>query len=172
MSHMRVIVTGAKGFIGKRLVEILSHVWDVVEVDKHNMWEILDWEILEWDVVECTFNLGAISDTTSTDPMMVNSSNVNYTISLFMLAASKGIPVKYASSASVYGMCQDTFKMYGAILMMSGAYCLATEAHVRGDVIYRLFSQKTQAWIDLVLYFIFFFPGVVALAFYGYTTRL
>ena len=59
-------------------------------------------------------------------------------------------------------------RMYGAILMMSGAYCLATEAHVRGDVIYRLFSQKTQAWIDLVLYFIFFFPGVVALAFYGY----
>ena len=52
--------------------------------------------------------------------------------------------------------------------MMSGAYCLATEAHVRGDVIYRLFKQRTQAWIDLVLYFIFFFPGVVALAFYGY----
>jgi len=61
-----------------------------------------------------------------------------------------------------------SMQMYGAILMMSGAYCLATEAHVRGDVIYRLFSQKTQAWIDLVLYFIFFFPGVVALAFYGY----
>ena len=57
---------------------------------------------------------------------------------------------------------------YGAILMMSGAYCLATEAHVRGDVIYRLFKQRTQAWIDLVLYFIFFFPGVIALAFYGY----
>ena len=61
-----------------------------------------------------------------------------------------------------------SMQMYGAILMMSGAYCLATEAHVRGDVIYRLFSQKTQAWIDLVLYFIFFFPGVIALAFYGY----
>jgi TRAP-type mannitol/chloroaromatic compound transport system permease small subunit len=61
-----------------------------------------------------------------------------------------------------------SMQMYGAILMMSGAYCLATEAHVRGDVIYRLFSQRTQAWIDLVLYFIFFFPGVIALAFYGY----
>jgi TRAP-type mannitol/chloroaromatic compound transport system permease small subunit len=35
-------------------------------------------------------------------------------------------------------------------------------------VIYRLFSQRTQAWIDIVLYFIFFFPGVLALAFYGY----
>ena len=61
-----------------------------------------------------------------------------------------------------------SMQMYGAILMMSGAYCLATEAHVRGDVIYRLFSQRTQAWVDLVLYFVFFFPGVIALAFYGY----
>ena len=47
-------------------------------------------------------------------------------------------------------------------------YTLSTEAHVRGDVIYRLFKPKTQGYIDLVLYFIFFFPGVLALAFYGY----
>jgi TRAP-type mannitol/chloroaromatic compound transport system permease small subunit len=59
-------------------------------------------------------------------------------------------------------------QMYGAILMMSGAYCLATESHVRGDVIYRLFKPRTQGWIDLILYFIFFFPGVLALVFYGY----
>ena len=39
---------------------------------------------------------------------------------------------------------------------------------MRGDVIYRLFKPKTQAKIDLVLYFIFFFPGVLALVFYGY----
>jgi TRAP-type mannitol/chloroaromatic compound transport system permease small subunit len=39
---------------------------------------------------------------------------------------------------------------------------------VRGDVIYRLFKPRTQGYIDLVLYFIFFFPGVLALAFYGY----
>jgi len=61
-----------------------------------------------------------------------------------------------------------SLQMYGAIFMMAGAYTLSTEAHVRGDVIYRLFSQRTQGYIDLVLYFIFFFPGVVALAFYGF----
>ena len=61
-----------------------------------------------------------------------------------------------------------SMQMYGAILMMSGAYCLATESHVRGDVIYRLFKPKTQGWIDLILYCIFFFPGVLALAFYGF----
>ena len=52
--------------------------------------------------------------------------------------------------------------------MMAGAYTLSTEAHVRGDVIYRLFKPRTQGWIDLTLYFVFFFPGVLALAFYGY----
>ena len=52
--------------------------------------------------------------------------------------------------------------------MMAGAYTLSTEAHVRGDVLYRLFKPKIQGYIDLVLYFIFFFPGVIALAFYGY----
>jgi TRAP-type mannitol/chloroaromatic compound transport system permease small subunit len=51
---------------------------------------------------------------------------------------------------------------------MSGAYCLATEAHVRGDVIYRLFSQRTQGLDRFSTLFYFFFPGVVALAFYGY----
>ena len=61
-----------------------------------------------------------------------------------------------------------SMQMYGAILMMSGAYCLATESHVRGDVIYRLFKPKTQGWVDLILYMIFFFPGVLALTFYGY----
>ena len=61
-----------------------------------------------------------------------------------------------------------SYMMFGALFMMAGAYTLSTEAHVRGDVIYRLFKPRTQGYIDLVLYFIFFFPGVLALAFYGY----
>ena len=61
-----------------------------------------------------------------------------------------------------------SMQMYGAIFMMAGAYTLSTEAHVRGDVIYRLFKPRTQGYIDFVLYFIFFFPGVLALAFYGF----
>ena len=61
-----------------------------------------------------------------------------------------------------------SLQMYGAIFMRAGAYTLSTEAHVRGDVIYRLFKPRTQGYIDLVLYFLFFFPGVLALAFYGY----
>ena len=61
-----------------------------------------------------------------------------------------------------------SLQMYGAIFMMAGAYTLSTQAHVRGDVLYRLMKTKTQAKLDLTLYFIFFFPGVLALTFYGF----
>ena len=74
----------------------------------------------------------------------------------------------YAFNAPTLWNFDFSLQMYGAIFMMAGAYTLATEAHVRGDVIYRLFPIKVQGWIDLILYFIFFFPGVIALSFYGY----
>ena len=78
------------------------------------------------------------------------------------------VVMAYAFNAPTLWNFDFSLQMYGAIFMMAGAYTLSTEAHVRGDVIYRLFSPKKQAWIDLILYFLFFFPGVVALAFYGY----
>jgi TRAP-type mannitol/chloroaromatic compound transport system permease small subunit len=58
--------------------------------------------------------------------------------------------------------------LYGTLFMMAGAYTLAKSGHVRGDVLYGFFRPRTQATIDLVLYILFFIPGVVALAWAGY----
>jgi len=58
--------------------------------------------------------------------------------------------------------------MYGTLFMMAGAYTLAKSGHVRGDVLYGFFRPRTQASLDLVLYILFFIPGVVALAWAGY----
>lgn len=60
-------------------------------------------------------------------------------------------------------------QMYGTLIMMAGAYTLAKAGHVRGDVLYGFFEPRTQARIDLTLYLLFFMPGVVALAWAGYT---
>jgi TRAP-type mannitol/chloroaromatic compound transport system permease small subunit len=60
------------------------------------------------------------------------------------------------------------YNMYGALFIMAGAYTLGRDAHVRGDVLYRLLPQRGQAGIDLVLFLIFFFPGILALTFSGY----
>ncbi|HEX4782022.1 MAG TPA: TRAP transporter small permease subunit [Usitatibacter sp.] len=57
---------------------------------------------------------------------------------------------------------------YGALFLMSGAYTLSRNAHVRGDFIFRMLRPRVQASIELVLYFIFFYPGVTALIIAGY----
>jgi TRAP-type mannitol/chloroaromatic compound transport system permease small subunit len=59
--------------------------------------------------------------------------------------------------------------MYGTLFMMAGAYTLSKAGHVRGDVLYGFFEPRTQATIDLVLYILFFMPGVIALTYAGYT---
>ena len=61
-----------------------------------------------------------------------------------------------------------SYMMYGTLFMMGGAYTLSRGGHVRGDFIYRLWSPRTQAKVELVLYFIFFFPGVLALILAGW----
>ena len=58
--------------------------------------------------------------------------------------------------------------MYGTLFMMAGAYTLSKNGHVRGDVLYGFFEPRTQAWIDLVLYVVFFLPGVVAMTWAGW----
>jgi TRAP-type mannitol/chloroaromatic compound transport system permease small subunit len=57
---------------------------------------------------------------------------------------------------------------YGTLFMMAGAYTLAKNGHVRGDVLYGFFRPRTQASIDLILYIVFFLPGVIALTYAGY----
>jgi TRAP-type mannitol/chloroaromatic compound transport system permease small subunit len=57
--------------------------------------------------------------------------------------------------------------LFGTLFMMAGAYTLSRNGHVRADMLYRTLKPRTQAWVDLALYFLFFFPGVAALAYAG-----
>ena len=68
-------------------------------------------------------------------------------------------PTKWAFDAS--------YMLYGTLFMFAGAYTLSRNGHVRGDFLYRTWQPKTQAWMDLVLYILFFFPGILALCIAG-----
>ncbi len=58
--------------------------------------------------------------------------------------------------------------LYGTLFMMCGAYTLAQNAHVRGDFLYSSMRPRLQAGLDIVLYVVFFFPGIAALIYAGY----
>lgn len=76
--------------------------------------------------------------------------------------------VRYVVNRPTAWSLDVSFIMYGTIFMMGGAYTLSRGGHVRGDFIYRLWSVRTQAAVDFVLYIFFFFPGVIALMITGW----
>jgi TRAP-type mannitol/chloroaromatic compound transport system permease small subunit len=58
--------------------------------------------------------------------------------------------------------------LYGVLFMMAGAYTLSKNGHVRGDVLYGFFEPRTQATVDIILYALFFLPGIIALTYAGW----
>src|ERR671931_465691 len=58
--------------------------------------------------------------------------------------------------------------LYGTLFMMCGAYTLALGGHVRADFVYTYLRPRTQAALDLALYFLFFIPGILGLIYAGY----
>lgn len=60
-----------------------------------------------------------------------------------------------------------SYLMYGAVFYMAGAYTLSRGGHVRADMFYRKWRPRTQALVELTLYLLFFFPGILALVVAG-----
>ena len=89
-------------------------------------------------------------------------------ILILTLSVSYEVFVRYVLNAPTVWAFDMMVQMYGALFLMAGPYALAQDAHVRGDVLYRLFSVKWQARIDFILYLLFFFPGMMALFWYGW----
>lgn len=78
------------------------------------------------------------------------------------------VVVRYAFRRPTGWAYDTSYMLYGALFLMAGAYTLSRNGHVRADVIYRFLKPRTQAWIDLVLYIIAFFPAVIALVYSGF----
>jgi TRAP-type mannitol/chloroaromatic compound transport system permease small subunit len=89
-------------------------------------------------------------------------------IMILTLSVVYEVFVRYVLNSPTVWAFDMMIQMYGALFLMCGAYALAQDTHVRADVIYRLFAVRVQAGLDFVLYFLFFFPGILALVWYGY----
>ena len=101
-----IILTGYNGFIGKAFAKKLDED-NLYRVERDGVDLFLrDYE--DWDKVELIIHQGAISSTVETDLNKIHKYNVDFSIQLFEKAIEHQIPVKYASSASVYGNTSDT----------------------------------------------------------------
>jgi TRAP-type mannitol/chloroaromatic compound transport system permease small subunit len=92
-----------------------------------------------------------------------------WAIVLLTLSISWEVFSRYVLGVPHAWMLDVQIMLYGVLFMMAGAYTLSKNGHVRGDVLYGFFQPRTQATLDLILYFLFFLPGVVALTWAGWT---
>ncbi len=89
-------------------------------------------------------------------------------IMILTLSVAYEVFVRYVINSPTVWAFDMMVQMYGALFLMAGPYALAQDAHVRGDVLYRLFPVRWQARVDFVLYLLFFFPGMLALFWFGW----
>ncbi len=75
--------------------------------------------------------------------------------------------MRYVLNSPTVWAFDMSYMMYGALFMMSGAYAVSRNSHVRGDFLYRKWSNRTQAKVDLALYLVFYFPAIFAMVFTG-----
>ena len=90
-------------------------------------------------------------------------------IVMLMLGTTWEVFVRYAMDDPTSWAFDWSYIMYGALFYMAGAYTLSRGGHVRADMFSRLLPVRTQAGIELVLYFLFFFPGVISLVYSGWS---
>ena len=88
-------------------------------------------------------------------------------IVVLTLAITYDVSARYLFSAPTDWAYDAAYILYGTLFMMAGAYTLSRNGHVRGDVLYGFFPPRLQASLDLALYFLFFIPGIAALAYSG-----
>ena len=89
-------------------------------------------------------------------------------IVILMLGTCYEVFVRYALNNPTSWAFDMSYIVYGGLFLMAGAYTLSMNGHVRGDFIYRMWKPRVQGYIELVLYILFFFPGVLALVIAGW----
>lgn len=88
-------------------------------------------------------------------------------IVMLTLGTSYEVFMRYVLNDPTSWAYDMSYMFYGALFMMAGAYTLSKGAHVRGDFLYRKWQPRNQARVELILYFVFYFPGILALAITG-----
>ena len=97
-----ILLTGSDGFIGKRFLNYFKNDSNILNLEKNECFNFLS-DFNNWENITLILHQGAITNTREVNKDLFSKYNFQYSVELFQKAIKHKIPIKYASSASVYG---------------------------------------------------------------------
>lgn len=78
-----------------------------------------------------------------------------------MLAMVYEVTARYLFTAPTAWAYDISRMLYGAMFMLGAGYALQKGVHIRSDFLYRNWSVKTQALVDITMYVFLFIPAML-----------
>ena len=78
------------------------------------------------------------------------------------------VGARYVFDAPTVWAYDMTFMLYGSFFMLGSAYTLMKKGHIRTDSFYGEWSPRTQGWVDVACYLVFFFPALAIFTWTGW----
>ena len=66
---------------------------------------------------------------------------------------------RYAFRITSGGIQELEWYLFGTLYLLAAGYTLLHDEHVRVDIMYSKLSPRRRAWLDFVLFWVFFFPS-------------
>lgn len=78
-----------------------------------------------------------------------------------VLAMVYEVAARYLLNAPTIWAYDVAYMLYGSHFMLGAAYALYRGVHIRTDIFYQSWSERTKGIVDATLYLLFFFPSMV-----------
>ena len=94
--------------------------------------------------------------------------NVSWLILVAVLVSAANAIIRKVFNTSSNSWLELQWYLYGAAFLGAAAYTLKENEHIRIDIIYGMWSRRTQHWIDLIGHLFFLMPFVTLMIYFLY----
>ena len=94
--------------------------------------------------------------------------NVSWLILVAVLVSAANAVIRKVLNTSSNSWLELQWYLYGAAFLGAAAYTLKENEHIRIDIIYGMWSRRTQHWIDLIGHLFFLMPFVTLMIYFLY----
>lgn len=91
---------------------------------------------------------------------------ISWAILAAVLVSATNAIIRKAFNMSSNAWLEMQWYLFGAAFLLAAAYTLKQNEHIRVDIIYGMFSRRTQHWIDLFGHVFFLMPFVLLMIYY------